>query len=103
VLIYLYQDTFMSGYRNYTDEQGVMHFLCGTDEMTPPARLSSPVQLSRGGGTIVAISECKDNGRVTLLSEADLVSMNYQPDQVITTPEWLNVFSIRQQYTPSWR
>lgn len=32
----------MSGYRCYTDTLGVMHFLCGTDEMTPPARLSSP-------------------------------------------------------------
>jgi hypothetical protein len=32
----------MSGYRYYTDALGVMHFLCGTDEMTPPARLSSP-------------------------------------------------------------
>ncbi|MFA1240902.1 hypothetical protein ACCC84_21575 [Serratia odorifera] len=93
----------MSGYRYYTDELGVMHFLCGTDEMTPPVKLSSPVQLSRGGSAIVAISECKDNGRVTLLSEADLVTMNYQPDKVITTPEWLNDFSIRQQYTPSWR
>jgi len=93
----------MSGCRCYTDTLGVMHFLCGTDEMTPPARLSSPVQLSRGGSSIVAISECKKTGRVTLLSEADLLSMNYQPDQVITTPEWLNTFSIRQQYTPSWR
>ncbi|MEN4051953.1 hypothetical protein P9A10_25365 [Serratia marcescens] len=93
----------MSGYRYYADAQGIMHFLCGTDEMTPPARLSSPVQLSRGGSAIVAISECKGTGRVTLLSEADLVSMNYQPEHVISTPEWLNAFAIRQQYMPAGR